>query len=204
MMDTRAPISIAEWKAMQTENDRLRADLVDAGAVHLADEQSVRNMERRIESLRAELQKSRDETQAMQDRASDLAASLCNARAQLDETRAEVKEAKRLSEVWRASSFNNEAFHKDDLTRIASLTADLACVTAERDDLKEWKVLNAEFSHDAADECGRLRAERDALLAAARGVMRYEHEHHGTECLRCAADYDLRAAVSACAPTEKP
>ena len=95
----------------QKEEERLRADLVDASALHLADEQSIRNLERVIAGLRAE-----------------------------------VEEEKRLREVWRSCSFNNEAFHKDDLAKIASLTADLARVTGERDArcMAAYKVFEAD------------------------------------------------------------
>jgi chromosome segregation ATPase len=201
-VDTRAPISIAEWKAMQTENDRLRADLVDAGAVHLADEQSVRNCERVIDALRLDLARVEEQRSALQRTARELAGSVSVLEIERDNL-------KRLSETTlkaaRALSDKADSLVLD-LARVTeerdkalaevesdNLTADLARAAAERDDLKEWKVLNAEFSHDAAAECGRLRealsvdeaemaslrewlrdrtAERDGLLAGCRRIRR--------------------------------
>ena len=47
--------TLAVIAALTAENARLRGELVDAAALHLADEQSVRNMERRIASMNSEL-----------------------------------------------------------------------------------------------------------------------------------------------------
>jgi len=50
------PVTSADIaRKMLDEIARLRAELLDAAALHLADEQSVRNMERRITSLTADL-----------------------------------------------------------------------------------------------------------------------------------------------------
>jgi len=102
--------------------------------------------------------------------------------------RAEVEEEKRLREVWRSSSFNNEAFHREDVARIVSmesqimaLRADLARVTAERAVVAAAReFLDSEFTWLAAVASGAdATAQMDAAAMAMAG---------------------LRSAVAACAP----
>jgi hypothetical protein len=93
--------------------------------------------------------------------------------------------------------------------RIAALTADLAHVTAERDDLKEWKVLHEEFT---MDWLARVTAERDGLRdcvqafadtrpcgESVRGCLATWPDNPAGWCDGCRA----RAALAAYAPPAK-
>jgi hypothetical protein len=74
------------------------------------------------------------------------------------------------------------------------LRADLAHLTAERDDLKEWKVLHAAFSGDAAAECGRLReslAVDEAEMASLREWLR-DRTSERDDLLNSARDRNAR------------
>jgi hypothetical protein len=79
-----------------------------------------------------------------------------------------------------------------------ALRADLAHVTAERDDLKEWKVLHEEFT---MDWLARVTAERDALLVAAKGVLEEIAQEPGLPRPRGIST--LRASIAACAPPKE-
>lgn len=85
------------------------------------------------------------------------------------------------------------------LTERDELRLDLARVTAERDDLKEWKVLHAEF---AVGEIDRLRTKLAALRALRAAGMKavesdhYQEDDNGVEYGSPALDA-LRAALAA-------
>jgi len=63
----------------------------------------------------------------------------------------------------RCCTYGSPEQQKAAAERLAALTADLARVTGERDDLKEWKVLHTELSGDLL---ARVTAERDAAASS--------------------------------------
>jgi len=69
----------------------------------------------------------------------------------------------------------------------------------------------ARLTHDAASECGRLRAERDGLLAAAKAaassliaVAQWTDDDGDMMSLRAYARNRAAVALAACAPEVKP
>ena len=86
---------------LMAENARLRADLVDAAALHLADEQSVRNMERVIAGLRADLAEQTSECRSLRERLKDATTDLARVTGELDKLMASARAVTDLPLAWR-------------------------------------------------------------------------------------------------------
>ena len=177
-MDTRAPISIAEWKGMQSQNDHLRAELVDAGLLHLADEQSIRSLERIVHDWQQAMERAvlayveKDERIAsLTTKQRDCEATCERLHAELTKSRDETQAMQDRASDLAASLCNARAQLDEQRDENARLRADLVAAKIEVEmratNLRELSE-RIERIRSAAEDNARLRSEVAKLRADAR------------------------------------
>ena len=201
-------------RAAEEECERLRTFVVDLEVHHLADEQSVRNMQRVIDTLTADRDRlaARRACVALEDRRmfalprrGQGQATRCRvdsprpqagaeevpvstnadlARADIVNQHKIINELQQRIKMYESNSNANnknitaliteQAKLRIDIAghevTIAALRLTLSEITAERDDLKKWKVLHAELSDATLASCDRARraAEEECALLRAK------------------------------------